>query len=66
MMRQTGLSSQSFPYSSIFANRSSTIGLMNSISCCIMEGRFDIVRETILEWGFIDKETRIEGGLHTT
>ena len=46
---QTGLSSQSSPYSSIFANRSSTIGLMNSISCWICEGRFDSMRETMLK-----------------
>ena len=49
MIWQTGLSSQSSPYSSIFANRSSTIGLINSISCWICEGRFDNMRETILK-----------------
>ena len=44
---QTGLSHSS-PNSSIFANRSSTIGLINSISCWIWEGRFDSMRATML------------------
>ena len=46
--RQTGLSSQSSPNSSILAKRSSTIGLMNSISCRICDGRLDSRRATIL------------------
>src|SRR6266404_7587679 len=45
---QTGLSSQSSPHSSILAKRSSTIGLMNSISCRTCDGRLDSMRATIL------------------
>src|SRR6266702_1441501 len=46
--RRTGLSSQSSPNSLILAKRSSTIGLMNSISCRICDGRLDSTRATIL------------------
>jgi len=45
---QTGLSSQSSPNSSILAKRSSTIGLMNSVSCRTFDGRLDSMRATIL------------------
>ena len=61
MVLQTGLSSQSSPYSSIFADRSSTRGLINSISCRIWEGRFDSKRDTILGVSFSNKGTRIDG-----
>ena len=46
--RRTGLSPQSSRSSSIFAKRSSTMGLMNSISCRICDGMLDTKRATTL------------------
>ena len=46
--RQTGLSSQFSPSSSIFAKRSSTMALINSSCFRICDGRLDITRVTIL------------------
>jgi hypothetical protein len=61
--RRTGLSSQLSPNSSIFAKRSSTIGLMNSSCCRICDGRLDIIRATTLtsikQHAFIRREGHV-------